>query len=142
MTNEEQIKEEVAAWEARQAFESVNGKNSPVIAVPNEIVTYFHCSRCRKEMEEGTLEEFPNYEVGYTKIGIQVWCPRHEINLIHLNFGGHKFPAMLSSKVRAAGLKVFQELGDIPIGITRPEGHQPEYMECGDCKREREGVPS
>ena len=29
------------------------------------------------------------YDVAWTKWGIQVWCPEHNVNVIHIDFEGH-----------------------------------------------------
>ena len=37
--------------------------------------------------------EYAQLEVGFTKLGIQVWCRRHGVNVLHMDFKGRKFPA-------------------------------------------------
>lgn len=60
----------------------------------NEIVTFLHCGLCIKGLPKGTSpREHASVEVGYTKQGLQVWCKRHECNIIHIDFEGQKFYA-------------------------------------------------
>lgn len=64
--------------------------------IPNtrEIGMYLHCGLCLEEgrqcKEEG--KELPRRNgrlgIGYTRMGIQVWCEHHDCNVIHLDFDG------------------------------------------------------
>jgi hypothetical protein len=45
-----------------------------------------------------TPRDYGQYEVGFTKIGIQIWCKRHEINILHIDFEGQKHPASLTAQ--------------------------------------------
>ena len=61
----------------------------------NNIEIYFHCGKC---MDEGIPKgESPKthqrIQAGWTIEGIQVWCVRHECNIIHIDFEGTKHPA-------------------------------------------------
>ena len=57
----------------------------------SSIEIYFHCRECLKELpEELSPDEYSNSQAGWTKKGIQVWCNRHELNIIHLDFLGQK----------------------------------------------------
>lgn len=54
----------------------------------NDIGAFIHCKKC--------MEEAPDYqqlEVGWTEQGLQVWCPIHDMNIIHIDFEGHRHPA-------------------------------------------------
>ncbi|HEV2329212.1 MAG TPA: hypothetical protein VGY56_10530 [Verrucomicrobiae bacterium] len=60
----------------------------------NCIQVYFHCKQCIAELPPGTSpREYAQLEVGWTELGIQVWCKRHEYNVAHIDFEGLKFPA-------------------------------------------------
>ena len=60
----------------------------------NEIVTFFHCKKCLEELPVNTTpRDWVRHEVGFTKLGLQVWCVRHEINICHIDFEGQKHPA-------------------------------------------------
>lgn len=53
----------------------------------NEISMYFHCSECLKEIPKGESPmTYQRIQVGYTQRGLQVWCTRHNLNIIHLDF--------------------------------------------------------
>lgn len=45
-----------------------------------------------KELDnlEMTPREYADLEAGWTKKGFQVWCKRHELNIIHVDFMGQK----------------------------------------------------
>ena len=69
------------------------------ISNTNEIITYLHCALCIEELpDDESPKSYTMYEVGYTRQGIQVWCKRHDCNVIHIDFEGHKFPANTSRK--------------------------------------------
>lgn len=61
------------------------------------ILMYMHCGLCLKELKEQQIEQSPRdyaqLEVGWTKIGLQVWCKRHECNVLHVDFEGQQHPA-------------------------------------------------
>ena len=49
------------------------------IPVTNEILAYFQCKLCTQELPEGqSPSEWTRFNVGWTKLGLQVWCTRHE----------------------------------------------------------------
>ena len=53
-----------------------------------EIFMHFHCRECNEEYSDGkygrnkSMEELARITVGRTKTGIQVWCVRHDRNII------------------------------------------------------------
>jgi hypothetical protein len=50
-----------------------------------QIVTYFHCRRCLIERPPHTsMSEWARLEMGLTQRGMQVWCLRHNINVVLL----------------------------------------------------------
>lgn len=65
------------------------------------ITTYMHCGMCLDEWKnpdhpdsEGTSPEtYARLSVGFTKRGLQVWCVRHGVNVMHVDFEGQKHPA-------------------------------------------------
>lgn len=63
----------------------------------NEITSFLHCSLCIEELDAGEIElsprDFAEFEVGLTEIGLQVWCKRHECNVVHIDMEGHNHPA-------------------------------------------------
>lgn len=58
------------------------------------ILTYIHCAMCCEEVPEGvSMQEYALEEVGLTKVGIQIWCRRHNANILHLDFEGFRHPS-------------------------------------------------
>jgi hypothetical protein len=65
----------------------------------NEIAAFFHCTRCLNERPEGTSpRDWAQLEVGWTKRGLQVWCKRHDCNVLHIDFEGINHPANTTAK--------------------------------------------
>jgi tetratricopeptide (TPR) repeat protein len=72
----------------------------------NNIETYYHCKICINELQnststkdlsmidpklsEYTPQTYARLEVGLTKQGFQVWCVRHNLNVIHIDFKGQE----------------------------------------------------
>ena len=61
----------------------------------NKIVSFIHCKKCLEEKPPGiSPREYVQLEVGFTKPGLQVWCKRHEVNVMDIDFAGAgPFPA-------------------------------------------------
>ena len=56
------------------------------------------CNQCYQEYDAGltdskSLQQYTILDVGLTDMGIQVWCRRHNVNVVHINFGGKKLVA-------------------------------------------------
>jgi len=83
-------------------------ENDKIIESDNKIQSYFHCGLCvkesleiisKKEFKKGqSPRDFVQLEIGWTKIGIQIWCKKHDCNVIHLDFEGHQHPANINRK--------------------------------------------
>ena len=59
--------------------------------IKNDIVQYFHCSKCLEELpEDRSPSDYQRVNVGWTKKGLQIWCTRHDENIIHLDFKEQK----------------------------------------------------
>lgn len=64
------------------------------------IFQYLHCRKCIDEVKEIVKRSgqgqspamYSRYDVGFTEIGLQVWCRRHEINIVHIDFEGKVHP--------------------------------------------------
>ena len=57
----------------------------------NNIGMFIHCGKCLEELPKGTApRDWTDNEVGWTEKGLQVWCKRHEMNVINLDFCGQK----------------------------------------------------
>ncbi len=67
----------------------------PVSGREPEIKMFFHCAMCLEELPEGmSPQEYSITESGWTEKGFQVWCQRHNANIIHVDFEGQKHPAV------------------------------------------------
>jgi hypothetical protein len=78
---------------------SVLGREPRDIPIDNKIESFFHCGLCINEMPAGTSpQEFAELECGWTALGFQVWCKRHGVNVIHIDFEGAKHPANTARK--------------------------------------------
>jgi len=61
-----------------------------------QIVMFMHCGLCVlevKELEGVSPEEYSRINAGWTKLGIQLWCTRHNCNVANIDFEGHTHPA-------------------------------------------------
>lgn len=66
--------------------------------IPNtlSINTFVHCGMCIdewKELSGITPRDYAQLEIGWTELGFQVWCKRHEVNVMHVDFQGATHPA-------------------------------------------------
>ena len=65
----------------------------------NNILRFFHCTLCLNEMPDGVSpRDWMDIEAGWTIEGMQVWCKRHDCNVIHINFEGQKHMATTDRK--------------------------------------------
>lgn len=63
----------------------------------NNIGMYLHCKICASAIPEGeSPATHARIAVGWTPAGLQIWCARHDINIMHVDFEGVKHPADLS----------------------------------------------
>lgn len=66
-----------------------------MIPVTNEITHFPHCKKCLAELPpDQSPGSYARLEVGMTALGIQVWCKRHEENVVHIDFEGQRHPAL------------------------------------------------
>ena len=61
----------------------------------NNIKEPIVCETCLKEYgalqnPDITLRDYIRVDVGFSRIGIQVWCQRHNKNVCHINFEGNR----------------------------------------------------
>lgn len=67
------------------------------ISTDNEIAAFFHCAKClREKPADVSPRDWAQLEAGWTPAGLQVWCKRHECNVIHVDFEGTKHHATTS----------------------------------------------
>lgn len=71
--------------------------NDNDIPISNEIQQFMHCALCIMEKPSGVSpRHWSQIECGWTPIGFQVWCKRHEANICHVDFEGQTHPANLN----------------------------------------------
>lgn len=80
-------------------------KNVPAA---NSITAYFHCRECLEMWKSGeateetgrpvSMSEWARLEAGFTRLGIQVRCVRHDLNILHVDFEGQQHPANLKGR--------------------------------------------
>lgn len=59
-----------------------------------QITNYMHCALCLKSLPKGeSPESFARISAGWTKLGLQLWCNRHNANICHIDFEGQQHPA-------------------------------------------------
>jgi len=66
--------------------------------LPNERVveSFIHCAEClRTKPANISPREWAQLEVGFTREGLQVWCRRHDRNVLHIDFEGARHPARM-----------------------------------------------
>lgn len=70
------------------------------ISNANSMVAMLHCALCLDEWKANeqvnrtmSPRDWAELEVGWTRQGIQVWCKRHECNVVHMDFEGRKVKA-------------------------------------------------
>ena len=79
----------------------------------NNIDTFFHCRICVNELNNSTSTKdlsmidpqssgysprtYARMEVGFTKHGFQVWCIRHDQNIVHIDFKGQEVDTDITS---------------------------------------------
>ena len=72
---------------------------SKKIPITNKIAMYLHCKECLDSLPDNTSpREHASLEAGWTKIGLQLWCKRHEMNIMHVDFEGQQHPAELHAR--------------------------------------------
>ena len=58
------------------------------------ISAYIHCGKCLDELPDGlSPQEYRELDVGWTDKGLQIWCIRHDCNVVHIDFEGQAHPA-------------------------------------------------
>lgn len=61
----------------------------------NQIHSYAHCAKCIEEFKRGLAPgqspgEYARLEAGMTAKGFQLRCARHDMDVVHFDFRGHK----------------------------------------------------
>lgn len=57
----------------------------------NEIKLFWHCAHCvREKPKHKSPQEWGSIEAGWTVRGFQVWCKRHDVNIMNVDLKGNK----------------------------------------------------
>lgn len=56
------------------------------------------CAKCADEVASGaagavSMRDYGRLDVGFTERGLQVWCVRHDLNVVHVDFAGERLEA-------------------------------------------------
>jgi hypothetical protein len=63
----------------------------------NHIRMFLHCRKCLDDFPGGmSRADYLKIEAGWTERGLQIWCRRHDVNIVHIDFEGAQHPADLS----------------------------------------------
>ena len=63
------------------------------ISAEMSIAAHMHCGKCLDSLpNDMSPRDYARLEVGWTVQGLQVWCKRHECNVMHISFEGQKHP--------------------------------------------------
>lgn len=67
------------------------------------ITAFLHCALCVQEWKDHKAvgespASYARFEIGWTPQGLQVWCRRHNVNVLHVDFQGQTHPAILTRK--------------------------------------------
>lgn len=73
---------------------------APRIKAELSITSYIHCSRCIDEWlasdRSVSPADYSRTQSGFTELGLQVWCNRHNVNVVHIDFQGARHPANMT----------------------------------------------
>ena len=72
--------------------------DTTIALLQNRITQHVVCAKCEAEYLGGStdsrsLQDYAKLDIGFTNIGIQVWCRRHNTNVVHVDFEGQKLKA-------------------------------------------------
>ena len=107
---------EKCSWEQERIAEKPDFGS--IIPEKKHIEQFMHCGMCLRESGDDPYQQ--QLEVGWTIHGIQVWCRRHDANIMHISFEGSRHPS--ASGVHESWLEKANEFsGDC---CTPPEEKQ------------------
>ncbi|HSG88340.1 MAG TPA: hypothetical protein VLA56_03955 [Pseudomonadales bacterium] len=73
----------------------MSGAGDDLTLLPYGITQPVVCVKCEAEVAAGragamSLREYTALDVGFTARGFQVWCRRHDQNVVHIDFDGSR----------------------------------------------------
>ena len=71
-------------------------------------MSYMHCGLCLTEWKSGEAGEtsprdYAQQQGSWTKLGFQLWCSRHDVNILHVDFNGQKMRGHYSTACECWG---------------------------------------
>jgi hypothetical protein len=62
---------------------------------PKRAINHFYnCAKCIAEKPAHlSMEEFARFSFGPTDLGFQLWCVRHDVNVLHIDLQGNRVAA-------------------------------------------------
>ena len=72
----------------------LNARVGGDLSTPNQVIMFFHCAKCIREWRVApeaagkSPREWARLEIGWTAKGIQVWCSRHDVNVMLIEGDG------------------------------------------------------
>ncbi|MEL0071646.1 MAG: hypothetical protein VW981_02090 [Rhodobiaceae bacterium] len=74
-----------------------DAESLPLEALSLSITGYIACSKCADEVGQSdppaSLQDYARLDAGFTDYGLQIWCRRHQVNVVHIDFQGNRLPA-------------------------------------------------
>ena len=69
----------------------------PIEALSLAITSYVACTKCAADVETlkppQSMQQYAQIDAGFTDWGVQIWCRRHKVNIVHIDFLGQSLPA-------------------------------------------------
>jgi hypothetical protein len=68
------------------------------LSAQNKILMFLQCAQCVEDIKAGRAKgesprSYGRLEAGWTQEGLQIRCVRHGLNVVHIDFEGHKHAA-------------------------------------------------
>jgi hypothetical protein len=92
--------------------------------IKNRIDMYLNCPRCLDELpHDVTPRDWERLNVGVTNEGVQIWCVRHDVNVMVLDFLGQKIRANFDQETPKRKSELTSARAPRPrkLGSRRPE---------------------
>ena len=72
--------------------------DTTISLLQNQITQHVICAKCEEEFLNGltdssSFQDYTKLDVGFTDTGMQVWCRRHDANVVHVDFEGRELRA-------------------------------------------------
>ena len=79
---------------AKATLKEVEKKRTRPVSNGDMGSAYLHCSLCLQEKPPGQSPvEWARQQGAWTEVGLQIWCTRHDVNIMHVDFEGSRHSA-------------------------------------------------